>query len=83
MTSAQILFTALVGAVIYLSTGMRLARWFIGNAGSGEMEDWSDYLMFGMVTLIGPVVAPFLVVIYWLGRVGASLMEMPTKGEDD
>jgi hypothetical protein len=78
---ASIFMTA-AAVVVYLALGMRLARWFMRSA-SITLDDWVDYMMFGLVTATGPVLSPFLLVLYGLGRLGARLTGMKRKDKDD
>lgn len=83
MSLISLIALIMAAVVVYLWVGVELARWLFKSTAGAELEDWDDYMMFGLMMVVGPVVSPFVLTLYGLGRLGARLIGMSRKDKDE
>lgn len=68
--------------VAYLMFGTFLGKkFYVSAAGKTELEDGADVVLVGLVAVVGPVMLPFLLIAYGVGKLGGKLAGLKMKKE--
>lgn len=69
--------------IVYLRFGAFLGKkFYVSATDKTELEDGVDVVMIGLVAVVGPVILPFLLVAYGVGKLGCKLAGLKMKKKE-